>query len=59
MRRLLIIVLLLIFPFQVTLAAVDACCGYSTQARMASVLPRQSQDGPPILYIACQRWTCT
>jgi hypothetical protein len=33
MRRLLIIVLLLIFPFQVTLAAVDACCGYSTQAR--------------------------
>jgi hypothetical protein len=33
MRRLLIIVLLLIFPFQVTLATVDARCGYSIQAR--------------------------
>jgi hypothetical protein len=51
MRRLLIIVLLLIFPFQVTLATVDASCGYSTQARHGECA--QSQDGPPILYIAC------
>jgi hypothetical protein len=32
MRRLLIIFLLLVFPFQVSLAAVDPCCAYNAHA---------------------------
>lgn len=33
MRRILIMLLLLIFPFQVTLAAADACCRYDKIVR--------------------------
>lgn len=33
MSRFVLILLLLIFPFQVTLAAADLCCGYGSETR--------------------------
>lgn len=50
MSRFVLILLLLIFPFQVTLAAADLCCGYGTEARHApcAVAERSGEARDPV-----------